>query len=325
MSYIDKWRKNNSGKEGRNKNLAIEQMCEDYKSYLYNAPNSATFIKYYDKSITGLCTIIDVNVENSYGDEKYITTLPDTDITVGDLIYFKDARFCEEGLCWIIRVEEGNVVPSHKKFRITPCKGSLNIMTNNGLVSIPSYFTLTTSRMSNYGNDVVFKNSQPINYTQSSMISYMSAENAKKYIYEGMRYLLPHNGGVKAYKINFIDCTKPKIVTFQAEETPLVAEDNLQNLIAYNENITSSKDVEQEYVITGEDKLNREGIYRVENAEKVEFALDDLELAKLEMVSSNECKVIGIKSKQYVRLIATCNNTEIYKDILIVQVGEQYD
>ena len=64
--------------------------------------------------------------------------------------------------------------------------------------------------MSNYSGDIKFKLSQPINYTLSDMITYMSAENAQKYVYEGMRYLLPHNGGAKAYKINFIDCTNLK-------------------------------------------------------------------------------------------------------------------
>lgn len=327
MSYIDKWRKNNAGNGNTsNKNQMIEQMCEDYVTYLNNAPNSATFVKYYDESVTGLCTIIDVNVENSYGDEKYITTLPNVDIGIGDLIYFKDVTFCEDGMCWIVRVEEGNVVPSHKKMRITPCKDKLNIRTKEGVVSIPSYFTLTTSRMSNYGNDVVFKNSKPINYTVSDMITYMSAENAKKYIYEGMRYLLPHNGGVKAYKINFIDCTKPKIVTIQAEECPLVAEDDLKNLVAYNKD-EALEEVEQppvsDLVITGLDKIENEAaIYEVKNAQEVKFSLDDLELAEIEILSNNKCKVIGLKSKQYVRLTAVIDNVTIYKDILIVKVGD---
>lgn len=88
MSYIDTWRSNNKGTGANNeKNKAIAQMCEDYITYLNNAPNSVTYVKYYDNSVQGLCTVIDVNIENTYGDEKYITTLPNANIGVGDLIF----------------------------------------------------------------------------------------------------------------------------------------------------------------------------------------------------------------------------------------------
>lgn len=326
MSYINRWRKDNAGSGNMsNKNQMIQQMCEDYITYLNNAPNSVTYVKYYDNSIQGLCTVIDVNVENTYGDEKYITTLPNANIGVGDLIFFKDTTFCEKDLCWIIRLEEGNVVPSHKKFRITPCRGKFNIRTKEGIVTIPSYFTLTTSRMSNYSGDIKFKLSQPINYTLSDMITYMSAENAQKYVYEGMRYLLPHNGGAKAYKINFIDCTKPKIVTIQAEETPLVAEDDIENLIAYNngeELENSDTESVNEYILDGLDSFSGSAIYKVDNVTKVDFTVDDEELARVEIISDNSCKVIGLKEKEYITLIAKIGGITLTKDILIKKVGE---
>ena len=76
------------------------------------------------------------------------------------------------------------------------------------------------------------------------------------------------------------------------------------------------------YVLDGLDSFSDSAIYKVDNATKVDFTVDDEELARVEIISDNSCKVIGLKEKEYITLIAKIGGITLTKDILIKKVGE---
>lgn len=317
---MDRWRARNSGSGLNDKDSVTQQMIEDFKLYLDSTPNVSIYKNLEDETIQGKCAVIDLNAENNYGDEKYITTLPDSKLNIGDYVVFEEASFCKEGTIWMVTLEEGLAVPSHKKFKVTPCNNKVNVLSDGEIVSIPIRSRHSSSKMQNYSNDVHERTSLIIDYADSKLIFEVRMEIAKKYFREGQRILLPHLNTAKAYKIELIDCAPVSKVTIFAKQGVLVEEDDIENMIAFNgEKKELHKEVEEVSII-GEDSIIKEGIYKV-NLEGLTFKLDDEELASIEMLDSKTCKIKGKKKRQYVQVIVEREGEVVgFKDILIKEV-----
>lgn len=100
-------------------NSIYNQYIQDYKYYFDNTLNKCTYVDKYDTTIKGECVLLDVSNYNQIeGDEKYITTLPDSKIELGTILKLNFAK--NETESWFVYDTENLAIPSHKKFKLSP-------------------------------------------------------------------------------------------------------------------------------------------------------------------------------------------------------------
>jgi hypothetical protein len=133
MSSLNRLRKRNN-----NTNYVDDiygQYIEDYKLYFNSILNKTDYIDYYDNTIIGKGIILDVSFNNATnGDEKYITTLPNSNLFIGQILSLK---FEDDIKFWIITEKEHLAIPSHDKFKMRPCNFILKWMDNGSLCEQP--------------------------------------------------------------------------------------------------------------------------------------------------------------------------------------------
>ena len=118
----------------RNKNLKTKitdglesQYIEQYKIYFENAINKCNYEEYPNKTDSGECILLGVSNPNEKkdGDEKWVTTLPNCNLKVGNGLTLNFAEDYTEH--WLVIGEEHLAIKSHKKFQLVPLykKGEL--------------------------------------------------------------------------------------------------------------------------------------------------------------------------------------------------------
>ena len=113
---LNKIKKRNKGHEDKS---TLSILSEQFKYYFYHNPNRTKYVNKYDDTISGECIVLDVSNLNpdSSGDEKYITTLPNSKIEVGMIL---NLSFSEDKKTWVVTNKENLAVDSHDKFKISP-------------------------------------------------------------------------------------------------------------------------------------------------------------------------------------------------------------
>jgi hypothetical protein len=112
MSSLNKLRKRNN-KTNYSDDI-YSQYIEDYQLYFDSVLNKTDYIDYYNEAINGKCIILDVSFNNANnGDEKYITTLPNSNLYIGQILSLK---FEDDIKFWLITEKEHLAIPSHDKF-----------------------------------------------------------------------------------------------------------------------------------------------------------------------------------------------------------------
>ena len=125
-----KLKNRNSSHNQSNKNGIYNQYIQDYKYYFNNALNKCKYSNKYNRELSGECIILDVSTFNQKnGDEKYITTFPNSKLQIGDVIELEFAKDTTE--CWIIEEKENLPIPSHDKFKISPLYFPAIVIRNN--------------------------------------------------------------------------------------------------------------------------------------------------------------------------------------------------
>jgi hypothetical protein len=95
------------------------QYMEDYKLYFDNALNKTKYQDKYNSNINGECVILDVSEFNQKnGDEKWITTLPNSNIELLSVIALDFGKNITN--YWIVEDKEELAIKSHDKFKISP-------------------------------------------------------------------------------------------------------------------------------------------------------------------------------------------------------------
>ena len=114
------------------KQILLESYIEQYKYYFMNSINKCAYQDKYDETIKGECILLDVtniNPKNN-GDEKYITTLPNSNIKVGSVLSIEFAKDITSH--WIVVDKENLAIPSHDKFKLSPVYRSGKIVKCDG-------------------------------------------------------------------------------------------------------------------------------------------------------------------------------------------------
>lgn len=132
MSSLNKIRKRYNINTTVNENSLYQQYIDDYKLYFENCVNKVSYEDKYNSNIKGECVILDVSAYNpdKQGDEKYITTLPNSDIKVGMILNLGFAK--EYTQSWVVVNKEHLPIPSHDKFKINPLYHCGKLVKANG-------------------------------------------------------------------------------------------------------------------------------------------------------------------------------------------------
>jgi hypothetical protein len=132
MLSINKLRKRNP--VSNNSDDVYSQYIEDYEFYFENTLNKTRYVNYEDNAMTGKCILLDVTNMNSNGDEKYLTTLPNSGLQAGNILSLDFTNDIKE---WIIYDKEHLAIPSHEKFRCMPCNYVLKWIANDVYYELP--------------------------------------------------------------------------------------------------------------------------------------------------------------------------------------------
>lgn len=117
MASINKLRKRNSSKNDLDD--ISNQYIEDYQLYFDNALNKVKYKDKYNNNINGEGILLDVSdINQKNGDEKWMTTLPNSNIELMSVIALEFAKDVTE--YWIVEDKENLAIPSHEKFKISP-------------------------------------------------------------------------------------------------------------------------------------------------------------------------------------------------------------
>lgn len=117
MISINKLRKRNTSTN--NSDDIHSQYIEDYQLYFDNALNKVKYKDKYNSNISGEGILLDVSeINQKNGDEKWMTTLPNSNIELMSVIALEFAKDVTE--YWIVEDKENLAIPSHEKFKISP-------------------------------------------------------------------------------------------------------------------------------------------------------------------------------------------------------------
>jgi hypothetical protein len=130
MDCVDRFKRRSTLQGTTNKERYLNQTKDNFSKYLNSAPN---FLTASTRNRSFKIAILNVNDVNQVGDEKYITTEFDSDIVVGDIIVIEDNDILITDT-WLVCDRENLVVPSHKKFRISPVNYTLKFVDKNGIL-----------------------------------------------------------------------------------------------------------------------------------------------------------------------------------------------
>jgi hypothetical protein len=222
MSSLNRLRKRNNA-TNYSDNI-YNQYIEDYQLYFDNALNKTDYIDYYDKAIIGKCIILDVSFNNKdEDDEKYITTLPNSKLFVGQILSLK---FQEDIQYWLITEKEHLAIPSHDKYKCRPCNYILKFMSQGVLYQIPSIVTNQTK----YTLGISSKENVGIVEEDSRYSVITSYNTTSKKIVSGHRFIINDQGWKTTQRDH---TTSPDILNMLLGQTAINMEiDDVANSIA---------------------------------------------------------------------------------------------
>lgn len=288
----------------------LNQAKREFQDYFNQAPNKFKFQKFTDKKEYE-CTWIDVDKGNyyqSYDDKFILTECCIGRLEKGEVLTFKDNHFNKKE--WMVIDEENLGVDSHKKYRIRPTNGSIKFKVGSRIYNLPALLENQTLYATgiNDTNQVSYPNA--IFNVQIGMIF-----EGSKYLNRGLRFMNKINNTISVYKVTYMHLNK-NILAMQCTEDTIMIEDDLENLIAYND--FGSQEVIN-YEIVGKSDINSESEYYIKNATNEDFAfeVDDLSVVDIRKKDNKSCILIPKKVTDWVKLSAKLGDLTLEKDILV--------
>lgn len=197
MVSINKLRKRNLSSNTNNSDDIYSQYIEDYQLYFDNALNKTKYKDYYDEKLLGECILLDVSTSNLInGDEKYLTTLPNDNLCIGEIL---ELSFQDNDIeHWLLTDKEHLAILSHKKFKVRPCNYILKWMYKGVLYKIPCIVSNQTKYTLGVSTQVA-----GISEGSSRYQILMSFNSISKVIDEGQRFIF-NNNAWKTTQVDFI-------------------------------------------------------------------------------------------------------------------------
>ena len=197
MLSINKLRKRNLGSNINNSDDIHSQYVEDYQLYFDNALNKTKYKDYYEEKLIGECILLDVSTSNAInGDEKYLTTLPNDNLSIGQIL---ELSFQDNDIeHWLLTDKEHLAILSHKKFKVRPCNYILKWMYKGVLYKMPVIVSNQTKYTLGVSTQVA-----GISEGASRYQILTSYNDFSKVIDEGQRFIF-NNNAWKTTQVDFI-------------------------------------------------------------------------------------------------------------------------
>ncbi|NFH00790.1 hypothetical protein FC831_10770 [Clostridium botulinum] len=179
-------------------NSIYNQYIQEYKYYFYNAINKCKYQDKYDSEISGQCIILDVtNMNENKGDEKWITTLPNSKIEIGTVLRLEFSK--DLTTFWIVQDKENLAIPSHDKYKISPLFFEAKLLRNNMEELIID--TKVVNKDSDLKTKFIYY-SQKTNLKAGDYVCYPNSDNVTYLITDTQKFKqLPFGNGMECNNI----------------------------------------------------------------------------------------------------------------------------
>ena len=296
----------------------LDRALIEFEDYFRQAPNKFTFEKFTDKK-KDECTWIDVDKGNYYQsfDDKFILTRANCNMDKGEILTF-DKNIHFNKFQWMIIDEENLGVNSHRKYRIRPINEILKFKVNNKLYEIPFITENQTLYATGLSDTMQIKYPNAIFSCQIGF-----CHEGVEYINRDFRFIVKINKTSSVYKATYLHKNK-NILTFQCVETSFMAEDDIENGIAYNNfNLEDNEIIEdKEYEIIGNNSVLKESEFYINNAtdEEFIFKVDNDSIVDLIQKDNKMCILTPKGGQGWIKLSATLGGLVLEKDIFVRKV-----
>lgn len=230
--------------------------------------------------------ISDVTRQEQIQDVKLLHVKLISKIDSGSLIYWNDE-------CWVVLNEEHNAVRSHRTYSIARCAINVNIQYENTFYSYP----VAVRNLTIYADGM----KELVNLTVSSAkYSIQIVENEiTNLIKEGTRFIIRD----KAFEVSVIDdFTMKNIRTATICEVPINSLDDIENGIAYNEDLVSADDDAHGYGIIGSDMIyvGSTNEYKFTGSNAWDLNLEDYKMVEFVSNGIGKCEIKCKSDSKYI-------------------------
>lgn len=228
--------------------------------------------------------ISDLNRMEQIKDQKLLHVKLNSEIDSGSIIYWNNEE-------WIVSNEEHNSVQSHKTFTIIKCNLPLNVQFNGSCYNFPIYI----SNLTIYSDGT----SELVDMTLSSAkYSIQIVENEiTNTIDVGTRFIVRG----RAFEVTIVDdFTIKNVRTLTVVETVANSLDDLENDIAWNEDLNIEDVGNPNLKIIGDDFIYIGGTSEYLYTDAIEWELERTEKAKIISSETGKCKIKCGTSSDYI-------------------------
>lgn len=228
--------------------------------------------------------ISDLNRMEQIKDQKLLHVKLNSEIDSGSIIYWNNEE-------WIVSNEEHNSVQSHKTFTIIKCNLPLNVQFNGSCYNFPIYI----SNLTIYSDGT----SELVDITLSSAkYSIQIVENEiTNTIDVGTRFIVRG----RAFEVTIVDdFTIKNVRTLTVVETVANSLDDLENDIAWNEDLNIEDVGNPNLKIIGDDFIYIGGTSEYLYTDAIEWELERTEKAKIISSETGKCKIKCGTSSDYI-------------------------
>lgn len=228
--------------------------------------------------------ISDLNRMEQIKDQKLLHVKLNSEIDSGSIIYWNNEE-------WIVSNEEHNSVQSHKTFTIIKCNLPLNVQFNGSCYNFPIYI----SNLTIYSDGT----SELVDITLSSAkYSIQIVENEiTNTIDVGTRFIVRG----RVFEVTIVDdFTIKNVRTLTVVETVANSLDDLENDIAWNEDLNIEDVGNPNLKIIGDDFIYIGGTSEYLYTDAIEWELERTEKAKIISSETGKCKIKCGTSSDYI-------------------------
>lgn len=159
---------------------------------------------------------------NANGDEKYLTTLPNSGLKIGKVLSLDFESDIEE---WLLCDKEHLAIPSHEKFKVRPCNHIFKWIVNGKLYSAIGIAVNNTK----YTAGIKYESTSGITEVSAMYGGIIASTEDTKTITLGQRFLIDGN----AWRVTLIDnITKVGLISLSLGKDSVSSSDDTTNEIA---------------------------------------------------------------------------------------------
>lgn len=277
MSYISSYKKRvGLGAKDRKERL-VKKQIKNFDRFMNNSLTGVTLDFTFPNSIDLIntqkinCIVNDVtNNDKKAGDEKIVLVHRDENIQTGCYFYM-------DNFWWILNFEEHKEIPIYRKFIAKKCNNIIKHKYKNKIYDIPCAvlsLTIYSDGLQTLKHTELLDGKRQVTVGKSEITNSLSLGKIRIMFSDGKVFYITH----------IDDYVYTGINTYICQETVRVNNDDLNNLVAYNE-ILEITEVKEETIsgkIIGKDELRlaSNSTYKIDKSVEWIIECDNVEVIK---------------------------------------------